>query len=65
MVTARYAATQNRSIFRTMNDYKLQIDSLLAESLKVSEIEIALHLSICLVGPLQYRSPDEVTLDLL
>jgi hypothetical protein len=65
MVDVRYAATKNKSVLGTMNDYKFQIESLLTESLKVSEIEIALHLSVCPVGPLQYRSPDKVTLELL
>jgi Domain of unknown function (DUF6933) len=65
MVDVCYAATKSRSVLGTMNDYKFQIESLLAESIKVSEIEIALHLSICPAGPLQYRSPDKVTLDLL
>lgn len=65
MVDIHFSATKSRSVLGTMNDYKLQIEALLSESLEVSEIEIALHLSICPVGPLQYRSPDKVTLDLL
>jgi hypothetical protein len=65
MVDVRYAATKSRSVLGTMNDYKFQIETLLAESLEVSEIAIALHLSVCPVGPLQYKSPDIVTLDLL
>ena len=65
MVDVRYAATKSRSVLGTMNDYKFQIEARLAESLEVSEIEIASHLSVCPVGPLQYRSPDKVTLDLL
>lgn len=65
MVDVRYAATKNRSVLGTMNDYKFQIEALLAESLEASEIEIASHLSVCPVGPLQYSSPDKVTLDLL
>lgn len=65
MLDVRYTATMSRSVLGTMNDYKFQIGTLLAETLKVSEIEIALNLSVCPVGPLQYRSPDQVTLDLL
>ncbi len=65
MIDVRYAATKSRSMLGTMNDYKFQIETLMAESLDVSGIEIALHLSVCPVGPLQYRSPDQVTLDLL
>ena len=65
MGDVRYAATKSRSVLATMNDYKFQIEALLAKSLEVSEIEIALHLSVCPVGPLQYRNPGEVTLDLL
>jgi hypothetical protein len=65
MVDVHYAATKSRSMLGTMNDYKLQIEALLAESLKVSELEIALRLSECPVGPLQYRRPGKVTLDLL
>jgi hypothetical protein len=60
-----YAAAKSRSVLGTMNDYKYQIEALIAESLEVSEIKIALQLSVCPVGPLQYRSPDKVTFDLL
>lgn len=65
MIDVRYATTKRRSVLGTMNDYKFQIQSHLAESLEESELEIALHLSVCPVGPLQYRSPDKVTFELL
>jgi hypothetical protein len=65
MVDVRYTATKSRSVLGTMNDYKFQIEVLLEESLEVSELEIAFYLSDCPVGPLGYRSPDKVTLDML
>lgn len=65
MTDVHYAAAKSRSVLGTMNDYKFQIEALVAEALEVSEIKIGLHLSVCPVGPLQYRSPDKVTLDLL
>lgn len=65
MVNVRYSATKSRSVLGTMNDYRSQIDGQLEASLEVSEIDIALHLSVCPVGPLQYRSPHKVTVDLL
>ncbi len=65
MADVHFAATNSRSMLGTMNDYKFQIEGLIEESMDVSEIAIALHLSDCPVGPLQYRSPEKVTLDLL
>ena len=65
MVDVRFAATKSRSVLGTMNDYKFQIERLHAESPELNELEISNHLSVCPVGPLQYRSSDQVTLDLL
>ncbi|HEX2980847.1 MAG TPA: hypothetical protein VHO48_11330 [Anaerolineaceae bacterium] len=65
MADVHYAPTGSRSVLGTMNDYKFQIEALLSRSLEESEIAIALHLSVCPAGPLEYRSPDRVTLDLL
>jgi hypothetical protein len=65
MVDVRYAATKSRSVLGTMNDYRFQIEELLSISPVLSEIEIALHLCDCPAGPLQYRTPEKVTLELL
>lgn len=65
MDVVRYAATKSRSVLGTMNDYMFQIEALLDDSPNATEIEIAKFLSVCPVGPLQYKSPDKITLDLL
>lgn len=66
MADLQYATTKNkRSILGTMNDYKIQIEAMIDKSKMISPIEIALNLSICPVGPLQYRNPRDVSLDLL
>ena len=61
----RYAAPASRSVLGTMNDYKIQIEALLEEDREASEIAIAFHLRSTPIGPLQYKSPEEVTLQLL
>lgn len=65
MADVRYAPAQNRSVLGTMTDYKFQIERLVAESLEICEIAIALRLSVCPIGPFQYKNPTEVTRDLL
>lgn len=65
MIDVRYTATKSRSVIGTMNDYKFQIEELLSISPKLNEIEIALHLCDCPAGPLKYKTPEKVTLELL
>ncbi|NLG99437.1 MAG: hypothetical protein GX491_18945 [Chloroflexi bacterium] len=65
MEDVRYTKTSSRSVLGTMNDYKIQIETHIERSLYASEIEIAWNLRECPVGPLEYESPEKVTLDLL
>lgn len=65
MMDVHYATTRSRSVLGTMNDYHNQIYFLLEDSAEFSEIEIESNLIICPVGPLSYRNPGDVTLDLL
>ncbi len=65
MADVRYAATNSRSVLGTMNDYKYQMEANFQSSFEVSDPEMGLQLSICPVGPLQYRAPNQVTLELL
>jgi hypothetical protein len=65
MAGARFTTTNSRSVLGTMNDYRMQIEARVFEAEDVSPLELALALSMGPVGPLQYRHPGEVALDLL
>lgn len=65
MANVCIAPTRSRSVLGTMNDYKIQIEAMIQGSEDIGPLEIALKLSRCPVGPLEYRSPDKVTIDLL
>jgi len=65
MNDTKYAATSSRSVLGTMNDYKVQIEAMVYESKDVKPLDVALGLSVRPVGPLQYRNPKEVSIDLL
>ena len=64
MADVHFAKTHNRSVLGTMNDYKDQIESKYHRSGKADPLEMALNLSSCPVGPLQYRQPAEMALDM-
>jgi hypothetical protein len=65
MAAVSFAATHSRSVLGTMNDYKYQIESMIWGNHSISPLEMAIQLSVCPVGPLQYRSPDKVSFELL
>jgi hypothetical protein len=64
MAEVSIASTRSRSILGTMNDYSYQIDAMMEDSRLISPLEIALSLSICPIGPMQYRNPADVTMEL-
>jgi hypothetical protein len=65
MAEARFAPTRSRGVLATMNNYKIQIEGRFHEWGSVYPLEMSLDLSQCPAGPLQYRLPVEVALDLL
>jgi hypothetical protein len=65
MADAHISTTNSKSVLSTMIDYKLQMEAMILESGYVSPLEMSVNLSDVLVGPLNYRCPGEVALDLL
>jgi hypothetical protein len=65
MAEVHIAPTRSRSVLGTMTVYKYQMEGMLEEPGEMNPLEISLALSEILAGPLQYRQPREVALDLL
>jgi hypothetical protein len=65
MADVHISTTLSRSVLGTMNDYKFQIEVLMDDPEEISPFEMAKILCECPVGPLQYRFPREVAIDLL
>ena len=65
MAETHFTATRSRSVLGTMNDYKIQIEAGFDQTGGVNPLDMALRLSQCPVGPLQYRVPGEISLELL
>ena len=65
MADTHIATTRSKSVLGTMNDYKFQIEAMIHESGGISLLEMSINLSKIPVGPLKYRFPGEVALDLL
>ena len=65
MTDARIAKTHSKSVLGTMNDYDFQIEVMIQRSGIVDPLEMAINLSVCPIGPLQYQNPHEVSFELL
>jgi hypothetical protein len=65
MADANFAKTRSRSVLGTMNEYKLQIEASLYMTRTLDLIELENYMNEVIAGPLNYRQPDEVALELL
>jgi hypothetical protein len=60
MRDAQFAPTNNRSLLGTLNDFRNQLEWLLAEHPGAGSLDLSLALAEVPVGPLDYRHPASV-----
>ena len=66
MQEVRFGPTRSRSVLGSMNDFVYQVDAEFSEGEEVVYLdEVDLRLSEVPCGPLKYRNPAEVALDLM
>ena len=66
MQEVRFGPTRSRSVLGSMNDFVYQVDAEFSEGEEVVYLdEVDLRLSEVPCGPLRYRNPAEVALDLM
>ena len=61
MADVAFGRTRSRSLLGTMNDYFRQLPWLLSPRSELSWLDLSLRLSRTLCGPMQYKSPDQIT----
>jgi hypothetical protein len=65
MEEAHIAATRNRSVLGTMNDYLVQIEARISPTGEIDMRQTELELTKCISSAINYQEPGEVALSLL
>jgi len=66
MQEVRFGPTRSRSILGSMNDFVIQVDAEFSRDVEIVYLDgVDLRLSEVPCGPLKYRNPAEVALELI